>query len=59
MDYKELLVKYISHVSEAEGSSFATDVNLSPCGVGVMEFTREEKDCLEKEIFPKVRLLCQ
>lgn len=52
-----LLMKYIMHVSVAEGVDFATNVNLSPAGMGEFEFTDEEKDTLTKEYFPEVRRL--
>lgn len=55
MDYRALLVKYIAHVATAEGETFALDVNLSPAGMGLLEFTDDEVRELENEIFPAVK----
>jgi hypothetical protein len=53
MDYKTLLVKYVAHVAAAEGSSFATDYyRMSPCNLLEHEYSVEEAEVLEKEIFP-------
>lgn len=55
VNYKILLIKYVSHVAAAEGVSFATDVDLAPCGMRSMEFTDKEKSILKQEVFPLVK----
>lgn len=55
MDYRTLLIKYVSHVAAAEGEGFALNVNLSPAEMGTLEFTDEEVYELENEIFPVVK----
>jgi hypothetical protein len=55
MDYRALLIKYVSHVAAAEGVSFATSIDLAPCKMLSREFTAEEKWALENDIFVDVR----
>lgn len=54
MDYRTLLKKYIAHAAAAEGSNFALDVNLAPCGMLDMEFSESERMALN-EVFGEVR----
>ncbi|MCK5385796.1 MAG: hypothetical protein KAJ39_01335 [Gammaproteobacteria bacterium] len=55
MDFKQLLTKYVANVAAAEGIAFATNPDLSPCGMLSMGFTDEEIQVLESEIFPTVK----
>lgn len=55
MDFKQLLTKYVAHAAASEGIAFATNPDLSPCGMLSMEFTDEEMQVLENEIFPTVK----
>jgi len=52
--WKALLIKYVAHNAAAEGVNYATDVDLAPCDMLDMEFSEDEKQVLELEIFPSV-----
>jgi len=55
MDYRNLLVKYMVHLSVSEGEEFATDFKLmSPANMGDMSWTKEETKILSEDIIPEV-----
>jgi hypothetical protein len=55
MDYRQLLIKYICHVGASESMFWATSMDISPAGMGNLEFNDEEKRCLLDDIFPLAR----
>lgn len=57
MDYKNLFIKYLCHIGEAEGIDYVTSVNISPARMGPLEFSDDEKKTLENEIFVEARNL--
>jgi len=55
IDYKKLLIKYVSNIAQSEGLDIATAKRISVFNMGTMEFSGEEEEILNKEIYPIVK----
>ena len=55
INYRDLLIKYISHVVAAEGESFARKAQqIAPCKMAELDFSDNELYELNFKIFPEV-----